>query len=80
MDLYLGELLKVQYALQQATKVWRHGEKLSSEVEELKKKAILLNHKRYYENIPFYHDWVNSNHCDINADIDAIINDLVLTG
>lgn len=80
MDAYLGELLKVHYALQQATKVWRRCEKLSPEVEELKKKAILLNHKRYYENIPLYHDWVNSNHCDINADIDTIINDLVLTG
>ncbi|HPY75685.1 MAG: hypothetical protein KBC30_08850 [Planctomycetes bacterium] len=80
MDKYIGQLLNLQFQLLQATNLWRNKQQISPEIEEIRKQTILINHKRYYELIPLYNHWVQSNHENEHANLETIYNELMLSG
>ena len=53
---HLGEVLEINAALLAATRAWANGGLPGPEVATARGRALALNHRRYIERIPAYHD------------------------
>jgi phenylacetate-coenzyme A ligase PaaK-like adenylate-forming protein len=81
MDAESRRLLEIHERLREITRVWGIGERWDKgEAQRLREEAFLLNHTRYYEQIPAYRALAREAGVGARlADPDAIKKDLVLT-
>jgi hypothetical protein len=77
-DTNIGLLLGLQADLIAATRLWATG-KPADNVTPLRHQAICLNHRRYADLIPVYHQFAESVDLLGDVDLDLVINELMFT-
>jgi hypothetical protein len=78
VDPHLGELLDLHNGLREATRGWARGEAPGPDVAAARRRALELNHQRYAERIPVYHDLAESVGLLAAAPLARVVDELLL--
>ena len=74
----LERLKKVHRQLIKTTQSWAAGENPGAQARELRREAVLLNHRHYLETIPTYRDIAQEEGCGPEVSIETIKRKLML--
>ena len=78
VDTHLAELLDCHRRLRAATRAWAEGALAGPEVEASRRRALCLNHLRYAERIPVYHDLAAGQGLLGPVALEQVVNELLL--
>src|SRR5262245_47515713 len=76
-DPFLSELLVQLRKLLNSTRLWAQGGDLPDDCEAPRRKAILLNHRRYLRLVPVYRQLADNQNLSDEVDLTTLANALV---
>jgi hypothetical protein len=78
VDTHLAELLDCHRRLRAATRAWAEGAPAGPEAEAARRRALCLNHLRYSERIPVYHDLAAGQRLLGPVALEQVVDELLL--